>query len=146
MKSYAYPLLGAMVCVLAGTAWALLDAPGGLMAVDNGDGTVSLSWEQVDGAEKYAVEVCASVTLTDDGAMEYVVDVCVEETTTDLAATVDVLAAALDALPDDVNPDDIVSAEGIGTAKVKGLNPGRGNGRQNHPQASADVSVSWSAP
>lgn len=94
------------------------------------DGNVVASWDAVVGATKYSVDVDTTYDVSGDGVVDATgefdfssVATFVSIPLTDLALSVDTDA---DGIPETFSPVSV-------TLKVKGLNPGKGHGRQNNP-------------
>jgi hypothetical protein len=126
-----------------------LDAPQNFTADVVGVNVV-FDWDDVTGAEKYSVDVEATVTVF--GLLE---DVVVELSygtsdrtdgggmgDSDLTVPLDTLLADL-AAELGVSVGDILEVDA--EAKVKALNPGDGNGAQNNPYSDPD-DFAWIAP
>ncbi len=123
-------------------ALALLPAPANFTATVGAD-DVLFAWDPVDGATKYSVDIEALVTFDAAG-----VDASGNPIVETLTATVEVdysaVASPLDVLQSTIFADVTAALEAQGydvvdvtlidaEAKVKALNPGKGNGRQNNP-------------
>ncbi len=145
-----------MVVCLPIALLAALPAPTGL-TVTAGETGVALDWDDVEGATKYSVDLEGTVNYTywDEtlgtevpatadaeisfGTSDRTDDALMSDS--NLTITLDELAAALAARLG-VDTSEVVSFEG--SAKVKALNPGKGNGPQNNPFSdSAAVSVTF---
>ena len=145
MKVASLVLCVAAVLALCMATALALEAPQNLtVAVVGND--LECSWDAVDGADKYSVDVEAVVTLDLDGVTEEVEvelsygtsDRTDGEDMDDPNLTVPLLDGVTSQLG--VLAEEVVSIEG--TARVKALNPGKGRGRQNN-DFSAPVSFSW---
>jgi hypothetical protein len=136
-------LLTIVGLVMPVAAMASLPAPTNL-TVGSGADTLNFDWEDVDGAEKYSLDIEAVVTYYDELLMENVaVEVTLSFGTSDrtdgepISASFldvpveDILTALLDQLGID-DPGDIISVEDP-IAKVKALAPHDDKGRQNNP-------------
>jgi len=140
-----------LICVIAiltlGVATALaLDAPQNLTVAVVGD-DLACSWDAVDGADKYSVDVEAVVTLDLGGGVTEEVEVELSYGTSDRTDGEDMddpnlTVPLLDGVTSQLGvlAEEVVSIDG--TVRVKALNPGNGRGRQNH-DFSAPVSFSW---
>lgn len=117
-----------------------LDAPENFTATVMGNEVV-FSWDAVEGADRYSIEVEAYVML--DGVMGPVsVDLSYGTRNPGLTVPVpmlcDDIAAALDVAPGAIRTLDA-------WAKVKALNPGKGRGPQNNPFSEPDDFSIWIA-
>jgi hypothetical protein len=104
--------------------------------VVNFDGTtIATSWTAVPDATKYSVNIVAEYDLDEDGVLDLSVDYDFGTSDrTDGALMSDPnLNIPYDALLYDVDGDGVGDiAPGMAAARVKALNPGKGNGRQNN--------------
>ena len=144
MKKLAFALTLGLIIVAVQSALAkpkdpadYLDAPQNFLATVS-DPDVVFTWDAVDGADKYTVEICASVLL--DGAAEPVIvelSYCTADRTDGGSPTDPNLTVPIDTLLNDIASELGVDVGLIlsvdATAKVKGLNPANGHGAQNNP-------------
>lgn len=119
-----------------------LDAPENFTATVSGE-DVLFDWDDVEGADKYSVDIEAEVTV--DGVIDPVLvelsygtsdrtdggDMADSDLTVPVSMLLDDIAAELG-----VPVESILSVDA--TAKVKALNPGKGNGAQNNPFSDPD--------
>jgi hypothetical protein len=146
-----------VVSLVAIPVFAALLAPENLAVDDSGD-PILLTWDDVIGATKYSVDVEGEVTFSyvdESGALivDATLDVELSFGTSDrtdgrpmgdsdLDITLAELEAALilaiqDALA--LPPENLVAVGDFdGEAKVKALNAGKGNGKQNNPFSAPD--------
>jgi len=128
------------LALLAGSALAL-PAPQNFSADVVGD-NVEFSWDAVEGAAKYSVDVDAAVTLVDGSELSAELsygtsdrtdggDMADPDLTVPAATILSDLAAVLG-----VEVNAIAGVDAL--ARVKALNPGRGKGRQNNPFSNTD--------
>ncbi|MHC4221388.1 MAG: hypothetical protein ACYST9_03125 [Planctomycetota bacterium] len=141
-----------------------LDAPQWVDVNYTDTNDVFLDWTDVSGARKYSVDIKGTATYFDpDSQTSREIDVELSIGTSDrkdggsmgdsdLIVSISeldyaVVYALFDHGVDPIIIRDLDSWQFIGTAKVKGLNPGKGNGRQNHPfsQWSDNFEVTWNA-
>ena len=130
IKTFTVATALIMAVGYAGAAWAL-PAPEGLTCDATAD-PVMLDWGDVEGADKYSVDFeCMITEIIDDS-----------EVTTTIEFDIGTGDREDDGMPEDsdleVSYDQLNAAAGQDLAgfecyaKVKGLNPGRGKGPQNH--------------
>ena len=147
MKGAAKTVSLLVVLCVAATVLAALVAPQSFTATVVGD-SADFTWDPVEGATKYSVDIEAVVTIAvlGDATVELSYgtsdrtdggDMSDPNLTVPIATILSDIAAELG-----VEVADIVSFDA--SAKVKALNPGKGKGRQNNPFSSPD-DFSWSS-
>jgi len=149
--------LAAVSLFATAVVFAALAAPLNLDVDDSGD-PILIIWDDVIGATKYSVDVEGEVTfdyvdaggaLVEDAELDVELSFGTSDRTdgrpmgdSDLDIAVADLEAALilaiqDALA--LPPTNLIAlGEFDGEAKVKALNPGKGNGKQNNPFSNTD--------
>ena len=135
-KTIVYSLIVGLILLFASSGIAKkdfgsLEAPEILSFVDEGE-SVCFNWSVVDGASKYSLDTLFEVDTNNDGEADMTVELSFG--TNDY---MDDMQASGICIPKSdfyyLNADDqMVLISGDGLAKVKGLNPGKGNGRQNN--------------
>lgn len=140
----------------------MLDAPEWIDVNDSNSNELFLDWTDVPGARKYSVDIEGTVTYIDpcsqteqnievelsfgtsdrtDGGSMQDSDLIIYISEMDYA----VIYAMFDHGIDPTVLRDLTSWQLVGMAKVKGLNPGKGSGRQNHQfsEWSDEFTVIW---
>ena len=121
-----------------------LDPPANFNAdYADGDEFISTSWDPVEGATKYSVNVYAEYDTDGDGIGDMSEDFDFGTSDrddgylmSDPFLNIPFAAISVDIdVNEDGNPDTLTGA----MARVKALNPGKGNGRQNHPFSASYV-------
>jgi len=137
MKAKRVILMLTVVSLIVAIPVFALPAPTGLL-VNVGVDAVECDWDDVIGAAKYSVDIEGDVTI--DGVIGTVpVEVSFgtsdraegDMADSDLDIPIDDLAAAI-AAELGVAVEDLISLDDA-YAKVKALNPGKGNGKQKNP-------------
>lgn len=111
-----------------------LPAPGNLQAWIANE-SLCMKWDEVDNAVKYSVSVKVDVDSDADGFCDAEVKFSFNtaDRTDDLDPSTPNLCIPLSSFVYDVNNDgDLEQISGTAYIKVKALNPGKGNGRQNN--------------
>lgn len=115
----------------AGPVPALTTAPTGFTCEVQGDSVVC-SWDQLDGAKKYSVEVIVNYTLNDG--------VTTASADFDFGTEMLEITIPLAAFPSDINDDLLDDTLTSLVLRVKGLNPpGKKDYNQNTPFSSSIV-------
>lgn len=111
----------------------LVPAPTGLQCSVVGD-SVCFDWDDVTEAVKYSVDVDVEVDTDGDGVGDVIVPFSFGTSEyNEEAMGLSELCVPLDAFVFDLDGDEIPDdISGPATAKVKGLAPGKGKGRQNN--------------
>jgi hypothetical protein len=97
---------------------------------------VTFSWDPVDGADKYSVDVIVGVDSDDDGSEDMTVQFSfgTSDRTDGSGMEEPFLSVPLEEFAFDINNDDILEqVSGTASAMVKALSPGKGKGRQDYP-------------
>ena len=127
-------LLVTSILVLPLLAFAL-PPPTGFTALLT-DGIIVTDWDDLPGAAKYSVNIVAEWDTDGDGIADWSVDFDfgTSDRTDDALMSDSFLNIPFeDVIVDsDVNDDGYVDTLVGAMARVKGLNPGKGNGRQNN--------------
>jgi len=144
--------LAAVSLLMATPVLAALPAPAGLTVTVNAN-DVAFNWDDVTGAKKYSVDLEGTVTfdyvdgtgaLIEDATLDVELSFGTSDRTdggeigdSDLTiAKADLELALISAIQDALAlpPTNLVAVGDFdGEAKVKALNPGKGNGKQNNP-------------
>ncbi|MDH3930272.1 MAG: hypothetical protein OEV22_20270 [Deltaproteobacteria bacterium] len=129
-KAILFSLVVGMILMFASLAMAKKE-PGSVPQPENltcivGAGLVTFDWNDVTEAVKYSLDVDVEVDSDGDGENDMTVEFSVStvESLVNIAITDFVYDIDGDGSPDQLT--------GPATAKVKGLDPGKGKGRQNN--------------
>jgi hypothetical protein len=126
-------LVMALAVMFASPATAL--GPPENLDVSVSGGFVTFSWDPVDGADKYSVDVIVGVDSDVDGVEDMTVQFSfgTSDRTDGYGMEEPFLSVPLDEFVFDINDDDILEqVAGSALAMVKALSPGKGKGRQNY--------------
>jgi len=136
-------VLSAFLCVIIGMTWTPaiakkksgnLPAPKNLTATLHPD-SICFAWDPVDGAVKYSLDIDVDVDANGDGVTDEVVEFSfgTGDRTDEGVPSDPNFCVLLEDLRSDLNDDGIEErVSGAARVKVKALNPGKGNGRQNN--------------
>jgi hypothetical protein len=97
---------------------------------------VTFSWDPVDGAYKYSVDVIVKVDSDNDGVIDMTLQFSfgTSDRTDGYGMEDPFLSIPLDEFVFDINGDGILEqVAGFADAMVKALSPGKGKGRQDNP-------------
>jgi hypothetical protein len=116
----------------AAREYGSVTAPTGL-AVAVADGQVCFDWDDVEGATKYSVDVDVEFDSDGNGVADMTIEFSFGTSNYNEDMGLSEMCVPLDEFVYDVDGDGILDPiYGPATAKVKGLAPGRGQGRQNN--------------
>ena len=129
-KAILFSLVVGMILMFASLAMAKKEDGAvpqpGTLTCDVGADLVTFNWDDVTEAVKYSLDVDVEVDFDGDGENDMTVEFSVS--TVESIAIISITDFVYD-IDGDGSPDQLT---GPATAKVKGLDPGKGKGRQNN--------------
>jgi hypothetical protein len=127
-------LVMALAMMFASPATAL--GPPANLNVSVSETGVTFSWDPVDGADKYSVDVIVGVDSDEDGDEDMTVQFSfgTSDRTDGLGMDEPSLSVPLDQFVYDIDDNGVMEqVSGAALGMVKALSPGKGKGSQNHP-------------